>query len=504
MPPRGSPLRRPNHQLYPPRTTIHLSSSDSYTSSSDDIPKRSTTPSTPSSSIRTSQSTFAKTSPIQRKVTIMSSSDSFGSDSEKKIPTYNKNALLQEISSDDDHAGENPVVVESSEIVDYSPYQETSIRQAQSTSVITPHRRNDRSFSSSDEHVSRPRHKTHHSSRHQQFQTIHSQKQQHNTYNENPSNELPKNEASNNIQTTENVNPIPTNIENPNNDQNIQKSGQRNSNLENRKSTLEEQATDQNQQIQNDSDTDNLPDETDKRLTIGKPNEQLFLPRALSNADTLPCMNIGWNKSFGHKNNLHMTFNDRVVYYSREAKTEIGRCHLICTDTNLNRYSNSYVGSLKKSANLSRFTLFVPAGEEHQTRESEIMGIAFYDYKDETCNKVFRGRTFRLAMPKTFPYFPANKEMNLSRLAMREIVSDDILLFRSKLPTEIGNNKYRLDFGNVYVVSSIKNFVIENDDHQIIFMIYKSANGICSVRFAAPFNSLMAFGLAIAIITSQR
>ncbi|OHT09144.1 hypothetical protein TRFO_22163 [Tritrichomonas foetus] len=218
-------------------------------------------------------------------------------------------------------------------------------------------------------------------------------------------------------------------------------------------------------------------------------------------SDKLPCYSIGWKKGFGKKNDIHMTFNDQVVYYSKETKTAIGKCHIICTDRQLDRYSSSYVGSIKKSQRLSRFTLYVPAGEQYGTKEAEMLGMAFYD---ETGIKDFKGRTFRFAIPKTTPYFPANKQMNLSRIALANVQSDDIKLYHSKLPEILPGNKHILQFGKVYIVRSVKNFIVEDEQGNVIFMIYKSSDGICSVRIAPPITPLIAFAISIAIITSPK
>lgn len=230
-------------------------------------------------------------------------------------------------------------------------------------------------------------------------------------------------------------------------------------------------------------------------------NEAKPAPIDLLYDTNLPCYRVVWKKTVRSKSHIQFVFNDEIMFHSKEKKTKIGNCHIICSDENIDCYSKSYIGSLKKSQNRTRFTLFTPQGEQYQTHEGEVMGLSFYDPKDIKCYGV---RAFRIALPKKLPYFPSTKEMNLSKIAQKNVKSDDIQIFSSKLPELFPGPVLKLQFGNVHVVSSVKNFILEDENGNVIFMIYKSSNGMCSVRTAPPITPLIAFALSIAIITSNK
>ena len=196
-----------------------------------------------------------------------------------------------------------------------------------------------------------------------------------------------------------------------------------------------------------------------------------------------------------------MILNENVIFHSKEKKTKIGNCFVICTDANIDCYSKSYQGSLKISQSSTRFTLFTPQGEQYQSHEGEAMGLSFYDPKEIKCYGV---RAFRIALPKRQPYFPSTKDMNLSKIAQKNVQSDDIQIFSSKLPELFPGPVLKLQFGSVHVISSVKNFILEDGNGNVIFMIYKSSNGMCSIRIAPPITPLIAFAISIAIITSKK
>jgi hypothetical protein len=55
----------------------------------------------------------------------------------------------------------------------------------------------------------------------------------------------------------------------------------------------------------------------------------------------------------------------------------------------------------------------------------------------------------------------------------------------------------------VHVEPSLKNFIVEGRHGNQLFVIFRSSAGTCTVRAAPPFTPLMAFALAIAIVTTD-
>lgn len=282
--------------------------------------------------------------------------------------------------------------------------------------------------------------------------------------------------------------------ENNNNSQNTNNQPQ---NAQTRVAVQNDEKAEKSNQLnaQNEADLQKVqPQVSDERKPISPEN-------VIDGPHNPPCYRIIWKRSGRLKSNIQMVFNDEILFHSKEGKTDIGKCHIICSDTNIDRYSKSYLGSLKKSQNLTRFTLFAPQGEEYQTHEGEVMGLSFYDPKEV---KSYGVRAFRIAFPKKQPYFPSSKKMNLSKIAQNNLQSDDFTIFQTKLPELLPGPILKLQFGNVHVISSVKNFILEDENNNVIFMIYKSSSGMCSVRISPPITPLVAFCISIAVITSNK
>jgi hypothetical protein len=82
--------------------------------------------------------------------------------------------------------------------------------------------------------------------------------------------------------------------------------------------------------------------------------------------------------------------------------------------------------------------------------------------------------------------------------------SDKFAVLRSRLPVRNVQGKLSLDFGDVFVVSSLKNFVVENEAGEVVLMIFRSSSGTCSLRVCERMSALAAFAIAIAIVVGDR
>jgi hypothetical protein len=130
----------------------------------------------------------------------------------------------------------------------------------------------------------------------------------------------------------------------------------------------------------------------------------------------------------------------------------------------------------------------------------DLFGFAFYDIDD----KKSAARAFRIVIPRPAarPYHGTTKETELSWLAKIGRADGRFKVYASKIPVKRGAAAY-LNFGTVHVEPSLKNFIVEGRRGGQLFVIFRSSGGTCSVRAAPPFTPLMAFALAIAIVTTD-
>jgi hypothetical protein len=87
-------------------------------------------------------------------------------------------------------------------------------------------------------------------------------------------------------------------------------------------------------------------------------------------------------------------------------------------------------------------------------------------------------------------------------LAKTGRVDNRFKVYSSKIPIKRGASAY-LDFGTVHVQPSLKNFIVEGHHGRRLFVIFRSSGGTCTVKVAPPFTALVAFALAIAIVTTD-
>jgi hypothetical protein len=128
------------------------------------------------------------------------------------------------------------------------------------------------------------------------------------------------------------------------------------------------------------------------------------------------------------------------------------------------------------------------------------MGIAFIH--GENVRK--HARKMRIVMEKSHPL--SDSIRRLSVYADNDsfpIDNEDYLKLNSILP-EVGvDGELYLRFGNIDVIPSIKNFII-NSHSTSIFSLYKISEDVFSLNFVAPFSPLTAFSVAIAAFCSKK
>jgi hypothetical protein len=133
--------------------------------------------------------------------------------------------------------------------------------------------------------------------------------------------------------------------------------------------------------------------------------------------------------------------------------------------------------------------------------DGEMFGMHFYSLGGRRSAP----RAFHFVLPNTVPYFPQTEQHELSRIAKAKASdSSAVRILSSKVPTMDPNGRTVLKFGKVFVVASVKNFVLEDEQERTLFMIYKFSDATCTVKVRAPLTPLMAFAMAIAIVNSNR
>jgi hypothetical protein len=94
--------------------------------------------------------------------------------------------------------------------------------------------------------------------------------------------------------------------------------------------------------------------------------------------------------------------------------------------------------------------------------------------------------------------------LSLSKIAVSgNIDAERFITLGSKFPVKSEEGRYSLSFGDVFVVSSLKNFIIEDEAQDLVFMSYKSSPATVSVRVRPTLSLLGAFALAIGIVVGE-
>ena len=211
---------------------------------------------------------------------------------------------------------------------------------------------------------------------------------------------------------------------------------------------------------------------------------------------------VAWTKNaLKGKTGIKMIRNERVVYYTKKTTIkDYGKCYVISTSENFDVGSPSLVGFVT-SESKTRFTLWTT---ENGGEPVEALGMAFYNAADSLGPEYrdFGGKAFRIVIPKEKNYRATSKNTSLSMLAqLYEAPAESFITMLSKLPRRTAQGKLILKFGDVFVIKSIKNFMIEYEGKKV-FMCYRSSRGTVTVPVMEPLTPLHAFAMTIGIITS--
>jgi hypothetical protein len=114
-------------------------------------------------------------------------------------------------------------------------------------------------------------------------------------------------------------------------------------------------------------------------------------------------------------------------------------------------------------------------------------------------------RAFRVVFPKNLPYAPHEGGLDLCNLAKNgKADPEEFATFASKLPSRSEDGRLYLPFGgDLAIVTSVKNFIVADQNGNQVFVIYKAAPGACTVKFRVPITTVQAFAIAIACIIPE-
>lgn len=189
-----------------------------------------------------------------------------------------------------------------------------------------------------------------------------------------------------------------------------------------------------------------------------------------------------------------MCANDQLLFFAKESKTRDSQAFWAISDRmdTFDPAHPSYKGELFHGK--KRFWLRVPGAADDE------FGFSFYD----TDGKI-KPRCLRVVVPRTRPYTPVSPDVELAKLAKHGTADPETFItYHSKFPVRNKEGKMVLRFGEVFVIASVKNFIIEDADENLLFMIYRSSSATCTVKIYPPMSPLWAFAWALAIVTTDR
>jgi hypothetical protein len=149
------------------------------------------------------------------------------------------------------------------------------------------------------------------------------------------------------------------------------------------------------------------------------------------------------------------------------------------------------VGVLVPRESHTRFSYYVSGGK------AELFGIVF------TREPVTHCRCFRLVMATDPEFMPTAHDDELSRVAKAGKTPENVIVINSALPAPGPDGALTLRFGDVHVVASSKNFVVEDDAGQTTFSVYRTGDDTCGVVAVRAFEAHVAFAIALSAVLNE-
>lgn len=182
---------------------------------------------------------------------------------------------------------------------------------------------------------------------------------------------------------------------------------------------------------------------------------------------------------------------DKLIYLTELSKDEESDIFIITQKAPIDKQNPTYQGFVRVSGSRKRFSLITKYMKPHDDREGALLGCCF------TKNGANLRHVCVVAPLTLMPYYPVSKRTELSHLAKSPERLSSFLYYE----TDQRNDD---TFDSDLVESSIKNFIIKSSKGDVIYRLYKASKDQYNVTSSAPFNTLMAFAIAIAMIFSKK
>ncbi|OHT16653.1 hypothetical protein TRFO_13086 [Tritrichomonas foetus] len=203
------------------------------------------------------------------------------------------------------------------------------------------------------------------------------------------------------------------------------------------------------------------------------------------------------------KEELRMLENEKAIFFSTESKDHIGKFHIVGSSQPIVYGAPNYKGIVRVNPKNDKFLIISKDEIPHDDREGELCGVSLI----QIAMGKAKSKQMRICLTKDgSPHFAISKRLSLSTLAQNEetVPDSQFIKFSSKAPQLDAKGKLMVDFGEVFVIPSHKNVLINNEKGEMIYALYKTSQGSYGVRCKYPITPYIAFGLSIALVTTMK
>lgn len=178
-----------------------------------------------------------------------------------------------------------------------------------------------------------------------------------------------------------------------------------------------------------------------------------------------------------------ITKDSHPLFYSKIRKEGNRRIGCISTHEDASFNTEGYCGFVREEVHDTTFLVASSHRKERDDRDGELLGSHFSNGK------------LTFAIPSNGrENYAISKRLSLFQVAAKISENTErFLLFNS---TEFSTDL----IGSTFYAQSIKNFVIVNQNNEVIFAFFKTTTDTYTLQYRSPLTQLQAFGLSIAII----
>ena len=175
-----------------------------------------------------------------------------------------------------------------------------------------------------------------------------------------------------------------------------------------------------------------------------------------------------------------------LIYHTKLQDVGTKMAYVINSEMRIDRFSKTFIGYLLKQERSTRFTLMMPLRKKDEQREKEVLGFYFYHHEDKTRH------AYVIEPPSLQPYFPATKEMTLSRLAKSMTVPENFVAYTA------------CSYNSPDSIQSVKNMSLTQVGNDIpIVGVYKIAKNTYQLRMYNKYPTIFGFSFALASIITK-